>query len=171
MFLSNRSNTMDRTLSALVEAMPFIHDIRFCQGGVREGFLFDSLTPEIKAQDPLEAATANYARDTCSSEKVRDLLYNAFPGSNDLDRSVPASCQAKHLLLALANTMYLQSSSSKESAAVAALHVPITGPLASAHLLAKIKVGPPIRYPSNPVFTIAEDIREDQKHLFLVSLG
>lgn len=120
-------------VTALVEAVPFITDVRFCQGGVREGFLFDTLPPEIKALAPLTAATAKYTPDTNSAAKIAELLYSSLPGDNDLGRAVPATCRSKTLLRALADLMYVQASASKETASLAALHLPISGALASAH--------------------------------------
>ncbi|KAK5079147.1 retrograde regulation protein 2 [Lithohypha guttulata] len=121
-------------VDALIEAIPVIHEVRFCQGGVREGWLFDGLPNEVRAMDPLEAASGRFATDAESARKLATLIAASLPKDCDvLDRRVPAAIREKHLLSSFANLMYLQQGHSKESAAVNALHVPITGVLASTH--------------------------------------
>lgn len=121
-------------VDALIEAIPVIAEVRFCQGGVREGYLFDGFTTELRATDPLAAASGRFAVDEDSVEKLAAMLDAALPQDDGaLDRKVPAGVRDKYLLRSLANLMYLQQGHSKESAAVNALHVPITGVLASAH--------------------------------------
>ena len=118
-------------VNVLVSAIPAIRDIRFCQGGVREGFLFDTLPKEIKAMDPLTCATQQYG--TQCSAQIADLLYTALPrDDHQLDRAHPSSL-TKSLCRAIADLMYLHQSCSKESRAMAALYGPITGALASVH--------------------------------------
>lgn len=121
-------------VDALIEAIPIIAEVRFCQGGVREGWLFDDFDTELRATDPLAAASGRFATDQNSAEKLAALLSAALPPDCDvLDRKLPSGVRDRHLLRSLANLMYLQQGHSKESAAVNALHVPITGVLASAH--------------------------------------
>ena len=118
-------------VSVLVNAMPNIKEVRFCQGGVREGFLFDTLDPATKAMDPLHAASARYACP--SSPEIAKLLITAIPSdSAPLDRSVPKSFSTP-LVRALADLLFAHSSLPKESCSLAALYCPITGLLASAH--------------------------------------
>lgn len=121
-------------IDALIEAIPTISEVRFCQGGVREGWLFDTLPSEVRATDPLVAASARYANDLASAEHLADLLAGALPPDcPTLDRRVPAATSDPFLLRAFANLLFLQQGHSKEGAAVTAMHVPITGQLASAH--------------------------------------
>lgn len=121
-------------IDALIEAIPAIQEVRFCQGGVREGWLFDQLPMEVRAEDPLVAASGRFAADLTSTAHFVELLAGALPPDCPvLDRAAPASIKDTHLLRSFANLMFLQQGHSKESAAVNALHVPITGVLASAH--------------------------------------
>lgn len=117
-------------VETLVEALPMIEEIRFCQGGVREGYLYGMLDAQTKAMDPLVAATAKYANP--SSAEIAELLNRALPGENSLGRFLPSTFRAP-LIRALADMMFVHSSLSKESRSLAALYTPITGGLASAH--------------------------------------
>ncbi|OAP61967.1 hypothetical protein AYL99_04170 [Fonsecaea erecta] len=117
----------------LVDALPMIQHVRFCQGGVREGFLFDTLDAPTRALDPLPAATAPYG--TSSAADLAALLWAGLPGANHLDRSLPASFTPS-LVRAVADMMYLHLPLPKETRSLAALHAPITGVLTAAHGLA-----------------------------------
>ena len=117
-------------VSILIEALPMIQEIRFCQGGVREGFLYDTLETKTRALDPLPAATAKYG--SSSAPEVAALLQATLPGKNNLDRWVPHSITPA-VIRAVADLMYLHSDNPKEIRPVSALFTPITGVLASAH--------------------------------------
>jgi retrograde regulation protein 2 len=118
-------------VNVLVDAIPNIKEIRFCQGGVREGFLFDTLDEATRSMDPLLAASAHYGSP--SSPRIAELLMSAIPADDkELDRSVSASFTAP-LIKSLANLLFVHSSLPKESSSLAALYTPITGLLASAH--------------------------------------
>jgi retrograde regulation protein 2 len=118
-------------VNVLVDAFPNIKEIRFCQGGVREGFLFDTFDETTRAMDPLSAASAHYGSP--SSSQIAELLMSAMPPDDKaLDRSVPTSF-AVPVVRALANLLFVHSSLPKESASLAALYSPINGLLASAH--------------------------------------
>lgn len=118
-------------VNVLVDALPNIRVIRFCQGGVREGFLFDTLDKATRAMDPLLSASAKFG--TISAPQIAELLMSALPrNSDELDRYVPSSV-AGPVLQALANLLFAHSSLPKESTSLAALYSPITGLLASAH--------------------------------------
>ncbi|OAG44702.1 hypothetical protein AYO21_01192 [Fonsecaea monophora] len=117
-------------VNVLVSALPMIQQVRFCQGGVREGFLFDTLEAPIKALDPLPAATAQYG--TSSAADLAALLWDGLPGENHLDRSLPPSFTPS-LIRAVADMMYLHLPLPKETRSLSALHAPITGVLTSAH--------------------------------------
>lgn len=117
-------------VNVLVEALPMIQQVRFCQGGVREGFLFDSLDATTKALDPLAAATSSFG--TPSAPDIAYLLFSGLPGANHLDRSLPPTFTPA-LIRAVADMMYLHSSLPKETRSLAALNSTVTGVLASAH--------------------------------------
>ena len=122
-------------INILTTALPdIISTIRFCQGGVREGYLFSQLPPEIRSLDPLPTATSPYARP--SATLIATLLSTSLPSdTNPLGRFLPSSISLniRPLAHSLANLLYLHSPLPKESAPLSALHTPITGPLASAH--------------------------------------
>ncbi|KIV88413.1 hypothetical protein PV10_08099 [Exophiala mesophila] len=104
-------------------------DARFCQGGVREGFLFNQLPREIRAQDPIAVASAPFAR--VSAGHFKALLMSALP-SPALGKAIPKTITHHHIE-ALANLMYYHSTNGKEIASVSALYCPISGVLSSAH--------------------------------------
>lgn len=118
-------------VNILIDALPNIKEIRFCQGGVREGFLFDTFDKTTRAMDPLSAASTKFASP--SAPRIAELLMSAVPPNCDeLDRGVPSSFTAP-VIQALANLLFAHSSLPKESTSLAALYSPITGLLASAH--------------------------------------
>jgi retrograde regulation protein 2 len=118
-------------VNVLIEALPDIEEVRFCQGGVREGFLFESLPNEVRGQDPLPAASAKLA--TPSAPEISELLWSSLPSNeNNLGRFMPPSFQ-KPVVRALADMLFTHASLSKESTSLAAMYAPITGVLAAAH--------------------------------------
>ena len=124
-------------VTVLAEALPSIHNIQFCQGGVREGFLYDSLEKEIRGQDPLVVATASYAPP--SARAIYDLLISVLPNSSSplLSRQTPPSF-THNFLLALTNIIFAHSCVPRESRPAAALYCTTTGILASANNLSHL---------------------------------
>jgi retrograde regulation protein 2 len=138
-------------INCLTAALPFITDVRFCQGGVREGWLYTHhLPPSLRAQDPLCAATAQFNTPSdplsqpyssirpltpSAAAHIARLLHSALPTPTSgapLDRALPPLFDT-HLTRALADTMYLGLSHPKETRSLNALMLPLTGALASAH--------------------------------------
>lgn len=119
-------------VNVLADALPVVKHIQFCQGGVREGFLFDRLPPEIRGQDPLLVATSPYAPP--SVQAINDLLRSALPDtpSSISTLKLPASFTPR-LITAIANLLYAHSSVPRESRPGAALYSTTTGILASAN--------------------------------------
>lgn len=120
-------------VNVLAEALPLVKEVRFCQGGVREGWLFSSLSSETKAQYPLIVAT-EFVGKPVSPRPVVALLQSAFP--KDLSKvSVddPTSVFTPDLLEAFANLIYYHSSHSKDLQATAALRSTTSGLLAGVH--------------------------------------
>lgn len=117
-------------VNCLVEALPFVREVRFCQGGVREGWLYDSLPAEIRSLDPLCAATGPLG--SAGAARIGELLWACLPGENELDRSVPGVF-TREVCRAVADCMYLGSSHTKETRSLNALMLPITGLLAGVH--------------------------------------
>ncbi|KAI5251315.1 Ppx-GppA-domain-containing protein [Aureobasidium subglaciale] len=110
-------------VTALSEALPHIKEVRFCQGGVREGYLFSSLPVDIRQQSPVVVATSAHASP--SSPHYAQLLLTAIP-PNISPISTP-------ILTAFANLSGHFSSHPKDIRAAAALRSTSTGILASAH--------------------------------------
>jgi len=119
-------------VNVLGEALPYgIKEARFCQGGVREGVLFQELPDSVRKQDPLEVATSRFARP--SAREMGDLLLAAIPPpTNDESRSFPSSISV-NVIRSLANIFFEHSDLSKESSSSAALYSTTTGIMASAH--------------------------------------
>ncbi|KAB8234964.1 major facilitator superfamily domain-containing protein [Aspergillus alliaceus] len=125
-------------VNVIMDALPNITHVQFCQGGIREGFLFDQMPQEVRAQDPLLAASLSYA--SLSSDAIRELLTSALPTSS----SPIASCHAPvtftpQLLGALANLLFAHSRVPRESRSAVALHSTTTGILASVNTLTHIE--------------------------------
>lgn len=120
-------------VTALSQALPQIKEVRFCQGGVREGYLFTSLPAEVRAENPLIVATRPF--DTaCSSRNIRDLMLSALPsGSTGNATDDFRSTFTADLLEAFAGLMYYHSSHSKDLQATAALRSTTSGILAGVH--------------------------------------
>ncbi|KAB8242054.1 major facilitator superfamily domain-containing protein [Aspergillus flavus] len=121
-------------VNVIMDALPDITHIQFCQGGVREGFLFDLMPQEIRAQDPLLAASLPYASP--SNAAIRGLLTAALPSTSSPmeSRHAPVSFTPQ-LLGALANLLFAHSRVPRESRSAVALHSTTTGILASVNTL------------------------------------
>jgi retrograde regulation protein 2 len=119
-------------VNVLAESFPHgIKEAHFCQGGVREGVLFQELTPNIRMDDPLEVATAPYRRPSATA--IGDLLRNALPVPSNTDaKKFPESINI-HVIQALANVLYVHSVMSKELSSASALYSTSTGLLSSSH--------------------------------------
>lgn len=119
-------------VNVLAEALPLVKEVRFCQGGVREGWLFSSLSSSIKAQYPLIVATRSVAKPT-SPLPVVALLQSAFPDTAKGATDDPLRIFIPDLLEAFANLIYYHSSHSKDLQATAALRSTTSGLLAGVH--------------------------------------
>ena len=118
-------------VSVLMDALPIVKEVRFCQGGVREGYLFNMLAVAVRADDPLPVAAAPYA--SSAAKQIAHLLDSALPKhGSKRDRNYPASLRPA-VLLALSNLMFYHSNLPKETASAAALRAPVSGVLGSAH--------------------------------------
>ncbi|KAF2495345.1 Ppx-GppA-domain-containing protein [Lophium mytilinum] len=108
-------------VSCLAAALPAIHDVYFCQGGVREGVHFASLTPAERALDPFVVATRDHA--PASVAGLVELIEAAAPDS-PIDEG---------MLTALAQAMYAHAALPKDIFAGAALRSTTTGLWAGTH--------------------------------------
>lgn len=119
-------------VSALAEAIPLgIKEAHFCQGGVREGYLFRQLPVSIRRQAPLEVATRNFVPG--DRKNIQRLLESAIPqNSHDGSRTFPHDF-GHHVIDAFANVMYVHMFMSKETASTTALYSTSTGIMSSTH--------------------------------------
>ena len=119
-------------INALCESIPNITQVRFCQGGVREGYLYSSLPQDVQSQRPLAVATQSFSQD--DSNTIVALLKDATPpecrpsGSNNVENVFTPD-----LLEAFANMMYFHSTHSKDLQASSALRSTTSGVLAGVH--------------------------------------
>ncbi|KAH7382117.1 transcription regulator [Pyrenochaeta sp. MPI-SDFR-AT-0127] len=119
-------------VSVLANALPHgIKEAHFCQGGVREGVLFQDLPPSIRRQNPLTVATTPFARDSAPS--IAELLLDAIPKYSRAHSDQLSSLVSLDIIEALANTLYVHSVMSKESSSTCALYSTSTGLLSSTH--------------------------------------
>ncbi|KAE8353611.1 major facilitator superfamily domain-containing protein [Aspergillus coremiiformis] len=120
-------------VNVIMDALPDITHIQFSQGGVREGFLFDRIPQEVRAQDPLLAASLPYASP--SSDAIRELLASALPTSSPIASCHTPATFSPQLVGALANLLFAHSRVPRESRSAVALHSTTTGILASVNTL------------------------------------
>ena len=120
-------------VNVLAEVLPQLKEVRFCQGGVREGFLLSTLSPETRNQHPLIVATQPFDT-TDSSANIVALLRSACPSSaSKSDRAAFDTVFTTSLLEAFANLLYYHSSHSKDLQVTSALRCTTSGILASVH--------------------------------------
>lgn len=119
-------------IDVLAETFPHgIREAHFCQGGVREGILFQELAPIVRKMDPLEVATGMYAPQ--SAESLCDLLISSIPDpSHGTKLRFPDSISV-HVLKSFVNVMFVHATMSKGHSATAALYSTSTGLMSSVH--------------------------------------
>ncbi|KAK9237615.1 Ppx/GppA phosphatase family-domain-containing protein, partial [Lipomyces kononenkoae] len=116
-------------VDALLSVAPQIDSVYFCQGGIKEGFLYSKLSDSLKTSDPLISCTAAYARPACA--KMENLLTSAMS-------SFTPSYISKRILPAVVNLLYYQAPYTKDTQATAALNIAVTGVLAGVHGLTHV---------------------------------
>lgn len=97
-------------------------NVTFCQGGVREGLLYNDLPTEIRRQKPLVPATKPFAPE--STSELLDMVISLVPAGAPLDRCV---------LEATVNLLYAHASNPKDIRSSAALRSTTTGLLSATH--------------------------------------
>ncbi|PNP58821.1 hypothetical protein THARTR1_01069 [Trichoderma harzianum] len=119
-------------VNVLAEAIPHgIREAHFCQGGVREGYLFRTLTPEVRELSPLSVATQNFA--PTSYRTIQELLKSAIPKpSKNQTKRFPEEF-GEHVIDSFANVMYVHMFMSKETASTTALYSTSVGIMSSTH--------------------------------------
>ena len=120
-------------IDALAHTLPMIKEVRFCQGGVREGYLFSSLSTYVRAQDPLVVATQPFGNTVSAEAVVRLIESSILRYSNHSPTHDDQAIFTHDLLLAFANLMYYHASHSKDLQASCALRSTTSGILASVH--------------------------------------
>ncbi|KAI5307786.1 hypothetical protein KEM55_007432 [Ascosphaera atra] len=106
--------------------------VKFCQTGIREGFLFGTLTPEQRLENPLIVATQPYA--TKSAAEIAYLLACSLPQSETTEQKGQTTCILDvGMVTAVANMMYAHAGLVKQYRPRMALHSTIDGMLACTH--------------------------------------
>ncbi|TKA83110.1 hypothetical protein B0A55_00884 [Friedmanniomyces simplex] len=121
-------------VNALAETLPEIKEVRFCQGGVREGYLFTQLPADLRSQHPLVVATETFDTSNTSGA-ITKLLLSALPkpdGTQHPSDHYP-SIFTRDLLEAFANLLYHHATHSKDLQSSSALRSTTSGILASIH--------------------------------------
>ena len=119
-------------VNILARAIPHgIRNAHFCQGGVREGFLFRELPPSVRLQDPLEVTTQRHAPASVDAI-YRLILFSIPPPLERGHRRFPASI-SPHVLRAFVNVLYVHAVMDKETASTSALYSTSAGLLSSTH--------------------------------------
>ncbi|EWC46475.1 hypothetical protein DRE_04198 [Drechslerella stenobrocha 248] len=108
----------------LLKSLPAIREVVFCQGGVREGCLFQKLDVPTRGTNPLVAATGIYAPP--GAAKIVRLIGDGLP------KSTPEVFWLE-IVPALANLLNFHSGVAREGRAAAGLHFTTTGLLGGTH--------------------------------------
>ncbi|KAK6359837.1 hypothetical protein TWF696_000971 [Orbilia brochopaga] len=109
----------------LLKSLPAIKEVVFCQGGVREGCLFDKLDVTTRAANPLVVATGVFAPP--GAGKLARLIGDALP------KSTPEVFWQLGVVSALANLLTYHAGVPREGRAAAGLHFTTTGQLGGTH--------------------------------------
>ncbi|KAK9250328.1 Ppx/GppA phosphatase family-domain-containing protein [Lipomyces tetrasporus] len=116
-------------VNVVAEAIPHgIREAHFCQGGVREGYLYRQLPVLVRRHAPLEVATRQYAPG--SRRQLQRLLESAIPKPSE-QRFPPEF--GDHVIDAFTNVMYFHMFMSKETASTAAIYSTSAGIMSSTH--------------------------------------
>ncbi|KAM0278138.1 hypothetical protein ACHAQH_005336 [Verticillium albo-atrum] len=108
-----------------------IREAHFCQGGVREGYLFRQLPASVRRKAPLEVATQRFAPG--SRRQLQRLFEHAIPEPSKTNaRRFPPEF-GNHVLDSFTNAMFFHMFMSKETASTTALYSTSTGLISSTH--------------------------------------
>ncbi|KAK9465917.1 Ppx/GppA phosphatase family-domain-containing protein [Lipomyces arxii] len=105
---------------ALIQTAPNLGSIYFCQGGIKEGFLYSQLEDDVRRKDPLVTCTIISAKPACA--KIFDLMVYAMSSFTPMYIS-------KRILPAAVNLLYYHSSYTKDVQATSALTIAVSGAL------------------------------------------
>lgn len=112
-------------VNVLRKIAPCVEEVTFCQGGVREGALFERLDPLVKSSRPLCAATAEHAPP--SGGRLCALLTAAVP------RGRSVSKVASGMPGQLVDMLFVHRSLPRDTRAAGALRSTTSGALAATH--------------------------------------
>ncbi|KAL7930433.1 Ppx/GppA phosphatase family domain-containing protein [Trichoderma chlorosporum] len=119
-------------VNVLAEAIPHgIREAHFCQGGVREGYLFRTLSPEVRELSPLAVATRNFA--PTSYRTIQELIKSAIPKPSKNETKKFPDEFGDHVIDSFANVLYVHMFMSKETASTTALYSTSVGIMSSTH--------------------------------------
>ena len=119
-------------ITALTRSLPSISNIYFAQGGIREGLLFSTLPANVRSQDPLVAATLEYAPP--STSVLVALLQSSIPPTSVNNPNNPtASFYSLEFLTSIIHLLTAHAHLPKDIRSATALRSTTTGLLASAH--------------------------------------
>lgn len=119
-------------VNVLADVLPEIKQVRFCQGGVREGYLFSLMESHLQADHPLTVATRPFGPE--AHQAASALIVNALPSATNTSTQDPyEQTFTPPILEGLANMMYYHSSHSKDLQGSAALRCTTSGVLAGVH--------------------------------------
>lgn len=116
-------------ITALTQSLPSISNIYFAQGGVREGLLFSTLSPQIRSQDPLVIATLNYGPG--STQDLAALLRASIPLF--VSKGTTARFFTSNFLTSIIHLQTAHAHLPKDIRAATSLRATTTGLLASTH--------------------------------------
>jgi retrograde regulation protein 2 len=114
-------------IRCVLKAIPAIKSVYFAQGGVREGYLFSNMDNATRAQYPMETCTRPFAMP--SSRRIADILIASAP--SDLEFLRKKDCAREHLIVALAQAMFIHGVMNKDIQAASALRSTTTGVFAA----------------------------------------
>lgn len=129
-------SAIDSVIGSSENPLPRISTIHFAQGGIREGLLFSTLPPFIRAQHPLSVAALS--NNSTYSDTLIPLLRSGIPQPNPVTDEftvppLPPFLSAEYFLTTLLSLVNFHASHPKDIRAAAALRSTTTGVLASTH--------------------------------------
>lgn len=115
-------------VKCLEQALPNIHDVYFCQGGVREGMFFTDMDPSVRAESPLVTVTKTHAPP--AAVNFAHILSQIVDPSPSAGKSVILE---PSMILAFTQGMFAHMANVKDLRGGAALRSTTTGIFSAAH--------------------------------------
>lgn len=115
-------------VKCLEQALPSIHDVYFCQGGVREGMFFSDMDPSIREESPLVTITKSYAPPAAAKfAHILSQIVDSSPSTGEGAIFEPS------MILAFTQGMFAHMANVKDLRGGAALRSTTTGIFSAAH--------------------------------------